>query len=291
MAATTLCGCLAMLVLWVSPLGAQALLPFVISRATALHNAPQSPSIIAQLPAGSEVLVSESSAPGLFAQVRTRAGQVGWVDATLLFPRELMIPRARAITADALTAAAEKGFPKCGTEKHYRWDAKVHATLHTSLAAVTIATILTKWTKPPFVVGKSLAAWCVDRSPPENVTHSVTGFLSRIKRGEADRDWHIELTQTAKGPVGRCIVAEIPDPSFDKRFTKSRNDLLARIASAGAHTDSHGDISPRVRITIIGSAFYDGWHSKADGTPDGAHGRCNSNARALWEIHPIFKVQ
>lgn len=54
-----------------------------------------------------------------------------------------------------------------------------------------------------------------------------------------------------------------------------------------------GDVSPPVRVRFIGLAFFDGQHrgnaSKLDRT-DGAHGRCNSSARALWEIHPIYLV-
>jgi hypothetical protein len=40
-------------------------------------------------------------------------------------------------------------------------------------------------------------------------------------------------------------------------------------------------------------AFFDGQHRRGGRRSDridGGHGRCNSSVRALWEIHPIYRI-
>jgi hypothetical protein len=107
--------------------------------------------------------------------------------------------------------------------------------------------------------------------------------------GESDGDWHIELTAGRDSPVDSCIVVEIPPADLSGNYAVARQDLQT-LASWG----SNGDVSPSVRLRMIGAAFFDGEHRGGPGRrdrTDGAHGRCNASARALWELHPVYWVK
>jgi len=49
-----------------------------------------------------------------------------------------------------------------------------------------------------------------------------------------------------------------------------------------------------IAVQLVGAAFFDG-HHRAGGRRrdaiDPKHGRCNSSLRALWEIHPVYRVE
>ena len=47
-----------------------------------------------------------------------------------------------------------------------------------------------------------------------------------------------------------------------------------------------------VLVSFTGAAFFDGYHQKRTngGARASQHGRCNSSVRALWELHPVYKV-
>jgi hypothetical protein len=115
----------------------------------------------------------------------------------------------------------------------------------------------------------------------------VTGWVRRVRTGESDGDWHIELTARQTSPVDSCLVLEIPAADLNGNYAQARLDLQSR-----ASWDSHGDVLPPVRLRFIGAAFFDGQHRGADlAKADGSHGRCNSSARALWELHPVYWVR
>jgi len=54
-----------------------------------------------------------------------------------------------------------------------------------------------------------------------------------------------------------------------------------------------GVLARPVGARISGAAFFDGQHRRGGRRSDrvaGDHGRCNSSVRALWEIHPVYRV-
>jgi hypothetical protein len=172
-------------------------------------------------------------------------------------------------------------------EQHYRWTEKTDE----SLATVTpvrayITTILRRWALLPFT--SQAIHKCADRTGRELKVYSVTGWVRRVKTGESDGDWHIELTSRQDSPVDSCIVLEIPPGNLGGNYAQARQDLDTKASWA-----SNGDVSPPVKLRFIGAAFFDGEHrggaANRDKT-DGAHGRCNSSARALWELHPVYWV-
>jgi len=200
--------------------------------------------------------------------------------------------RLTALTAVGLVILATS--PLRGqtcTDPHYRWSEKTDESL-ASLTPVraNITTMLTSWGLLSFT-GQAQYK-CADRTGRELRVYSVTGWVRRVRKGESDGDWHIELTSRRGSPTDSCIVAEIPPPEYSGKYGLARQDLDQFLATSTV--TSSGDVVPPVRLRLIGVAFFDGDHrggpSRRDQT-DGAHGRCNSSARALWEIHPVYWVK
>ncbi len=187
----------------------------------------------------------------------------------------------------ALAAAAAAEGQTC-SDPHYRWTEKTDESL-ASLTPVraSITTMLTSWGLLSFT-GQARYK-CADRAGRELKVYSVTGLVRRVRTGESDGDWHIELTTRQASPTDSCIVVEIPPVAFSGKFNVARQDLQSLVT-----WDSNGDVTPPVRLRFIGAAFFDGEHrggaTHRDQT-DGSHGRCNSSARALWEIHPVYWVK
>jgi hypothetical protein len=173
-------------------------------------------------------------------------------------------------------------------DPHYRWTEKTRE----SLASVTplkrsINTIL-GWATLEFT-GESRYK-CAPRKGHELQVYSVLGWVRRVKTGETDGDWHIELTARADSDTGSCIVAEIPPVELGGNYAQARTDLQSLVT----WDSQHGDVIPPVRLRFIGAAFFDGDHrgnaTHRDQT-DGGHGRCDSSAQALWELHPVYWVR
>jgi hypothetical protein len=174
------------------------------------------------------------------------------------------------------------------SDPHYRWSEKTDESL-ASIPAVqaSVTTMVTTWALLDFT-GEAQYK-CVDRAGRELRVYSVRAWVRRVKTGESDGDWHIELTARQNSPVDSCIVVEIPPTDLSAKYALARQDLQSLVA-----WDSQGDVSPPVRLRVIGAAFFDGQHRGGPthrGQTDGAHGRCNSSARALWELHPVYWVR
>jgi hypothetical protein len=172
-------------------------------------------------------------------------------------------------------------------EPHYRWTEKTDESLANIVAQrAYIGTIVKSWA--PLEFSSEAKYKCADRKGRELKVYSVIGWVRRVKTGESDGDWHIELTSRQDSPVGSCIVIEIPPGSPGGNYAQARQDLRTRVTWR-----SNGDVSPPVRLRFIGAAFFDGEHRGGAAhrdRADGAHGRCNSSARALWELHPVYWV-
>ena len=260
-----------------TPLHAQT---YLTTKAVRLRRGPStSESVITILHVGERVTLLDESASNSFFKVRTEKSEEGWIHGRYLEP-----PATPETGALAFTEAMAPHYPACGGEHHFRWAAK------TSLGQgsltpqeVTIPDVL-QW--PPLGLQPNLASWCAPRQGHELRAYAVTGWVRRVRKQEADGDWHIEMTGTAQAAPTSCVVVEIPDPSYDPRFGTARDTLEALLKNSAISTA--GDVTPPVRIGFAGAAFYDGWHF--DHGRAKAHGRCNSSLSALWEIHPVFSV-
>ena len=172
---------------------------------------------------------------------------------------------------------------------HYRWAEKIDTTLRSMPPrAVTIGTMLNEWPIP--AIGNDDADRCRPRVAEERVVYRVVGWLRRIQRKKDDGDWHLELTERRDDKVENCIVAEIPLPAFHSTFAGARAALDSLLRSTPIDPD--GDLEKPIRVVVTGAAFFDGQHlGKKRRLVARDHGRCNSSARALWEIHPVYTVQ
>ena len=174
------------------------------------------------------------------------------------------------------------------TDAHYRWTVKTAESLASQTAVPsTIPSMLATWALPAFTGQAQFK--CAGREGRELKVYSVLGWVRRVKTGETDGDWHIELTSRSDSPTDSCIVAEIPPVDLGGNFGQARLDLQNLV-----NWNSQGDVVPPARLRFIGTAFFDGEHrggaTHRDRT-DGAHGRCNSSAHALWELHPVYWVK
>lgn len=195
--------------------------------------------------------------------------------------------RLRALLAVLVGLSVRPVAAQC-TEPHYRWTEKTDESL-ASLTPVrtTIRAMITTWALLPFT-GQAIYK-CADRAGRELRAYSLYGWVRRVKTAEDDGDWHVELTSRSDSPIDSCIVAEIPPSELGGNYSQARADLANLV-----DWNSQGDVSPPVRLRFIGAAFFDGEHrggpTRRDQT-DGSHGRCNSSARALWELHPVYWIR
>jgi len=174
-------------------------------------------------------------------------------------------------------------------EPHYRWSEKVDTTLQTRPAIpAEIAKILTDWA-PLSLTSKDK---CAPRVGREDSVFAVVGWVRRLRLHEADGDWHIEVTEARATPVSSCIIVEIPAERYGVVYGLARAALAALVDTT--QLGPRGDLHLPVRVQFAGAAFFDGFHQQqaaTDASPHASqHGRCNSSLRALWEVHPVYRV-
>ena len=173
-------------------------------------------------------------------------------------------------------------------EPHYRWSEKIDTTLAKLPPAPTdIARILAGW-EP---LSRASADLCTPRSGREDSVFVLTGWVRRIQLHESDGDWHIELTAAASAPVTDCIIVEIPAERYGAVYRAARAALAALVDTT--RLSVRGEAAAPVQVRFTGAAFFDGYHQLPwPGAPHPVlHGRCNASLRALWELHPIYKVE
>jgi hypothetical protein len=174
-------------------------------------------------------------------------------------------------------------------EPHYRWSEKIDTTLATHRAAPTdVTTILSSWAPPSLARGDM----CAPRAGREDSVFVLTAWVRRIQLHESDGDWHIELTAAASDPVSACVIVEIPAERYGAVYRAARAALAALVDTTGL--GMRGDVASPVQVRFTGAAFFDGYHQVPlpGGTPRPVlHGRCNASLRALWELHPVYKVE
>ena len=174
-------------------------------------------------------------------------------------------------------------------EPRYRWSAKIDTTLAAIMPRpASIPEMLQSWS-PPAVTARD---WCAPRAARELLVYRVRGWVRRLETSKDDGDWHIELTDRRDSPADSCIVAEIPLVELGDMYRQARADLGSLVA--GRRRSKSGVLAKPVAMQIVGAAFFDGHHragARRRDAIDPKHGRCNSSLRALWEIHPIYRVE
>lgn len=199
-----------------------------------------------------------------------------------------------AVVATAVIASAPTPSPRTRpcAEPHYRWSEKIDLTLATQSPSgdVDVADVLSGWASRTITAKDKCAA----RLGRETRVYRLTGWVRRLKRHELDGDWHIELTENEDDrPIGAaCVIVEIPNPTYGPLYGEARAQLAGLVDTLGLR--STGDLTSAVLVTFTGAAFFDGYHQKVTSTGvrrASGHGRCNSSVRALWELHPVYKVE
>ncbi len=174
-------------------------------------------------------------------------------------------------------------------EPRYRWSAKIDTTLAAIMPRpASIPEMLQSWS-PPAVTARD---WCAPRAARELLVYRVRGWVRRLETSKDDGDWHIELTDRRDSPADSCIVAEIPLVELGDMYRQARADLGSLVA--GRRRSKSGVLAKPVAVQIVGAAFFDGHHragARRRDAIDPKHGRCNSSLRALWEIHPVYRVE
>jgi len=171
-------------------------------------------------------------------------------------------------------------------EPHYRWTEKVDTLLaRQAPVPITITAILTDWA-PPDLTARDR---CADRGGRERTVYGVAGWVRRVDKHKDDRDWHIELTEQPDSPPGSCIVVEIPSPRYGAVYAQARASLDSLVGKRAIGKNAL--VARPRRVQVFGPAFFDGEHRRgAKLRIREPHGRCNSSIRALWEIHPVYRV-
>ena len=178
--------------------------------------------------------------------------------------------------------------PQRCREPHYRWTQKIDTAL-ADLAPrpASVAAMLATWTPPDLGPRDRCAA----RSERERDVYGISAWVRRVDKHKDDGDWHIELTERSDSPSDSCIVVEIPAPQYSLRYARARAALDSLIGDGRIRRG--GVIARPFRARVSGAAFFDGQHRRGgrrSDTIDGEHGRCNASVRALWEIHPVYRV-
>ncbi len=183
-----------------------------------------------------------------------------------------------ALGLAGLMAGAPLGAQAC-REPHYRWTQKTDTALADLAPQATSVSALGPRDR------------CALRSGRELGVYSVTGWVRRADKFKDDGDWHVELTERADSPSDSCVVVEIPAPKYSARYASARAALDSLIGDRKVRRS--GVLARPALARITGAAFFDGQHRRGGRRSDkidGEHGRCNSSVRALWEIHPVYRV-
>lgn len=174
---------------------------------------------------------------------------------------------------------------------HYRWSAKTSVPVaDQSPRRTTITQMLTSWSQPP--LGPGPAYWCAARVGRERAIYSVDGWLRFADTTKDDGDWHLELTKRPDDPREQCIVVEIPAPQWSATFGAPRATLDSVLRSARTRLGPHGRLDTPLHLRVIGAPFFDAEHLHGQKRPRvQGHGHCNSSLLALWEIHPVIRLE
>lgn len=198
----------------------------------------------------------------------------------------------RALTLAALGCSLASRLPAQGqacAEPRYRWSEKVDTSLADLPPLPTSITALLSGWEPPALTARDR---CAARAGRERQVYRLLGWVRRIEKHKDDGDWHIELTERRDNPPDSCLVVEIPPPNLSARYRNARADLEGLLGARSVAKS--GDLAGPVQVRVIGAAFFDGQHrrgARKGGEIDGKHGRCNSSVRALWELHPVYRVE
>jgi hypothetical protein len=184
---------------------------------------------------------------------------------------------------------AVEAFTRPCREPHYRWSEKTDTSLMATGVPrnISIGVVLGHWAPP----GLTSHDWCAPRAGRELLLYSVRGWLRRVETAKDDGDWHLELTDRPQSPLDSCLVAEIPPGELGAAYRQARADL----ATALGHRKmwKRGMLAEPLEVRIVGAAFFDG-HHRPTTRPEAInprHGDCNSSLRALWELHPVYRVE
>jgi len=130
-----------------------------------------------------------------------------------------------------------------------------------------------------------LTRYTEERMPSEQKWYALTGRVVDAK-AEADGDIHIALEDANGGGVG-TVSAEIP---VGPKWCEIRQTVFSWTTQTfpfGVKTAHTLKIREPYVITVTGKAFYDIGHAPADHS----NRRSKPEGYAVWEIHPVMKIE
>lgn len=195
----------------------------------------------------------------------------------------LVLSLAISLCAIAPCAQAQKT-RRCGgvPQADYRWPQKTRPGIPAGQTPVTVTVgEMLQW--QPLALTKR--DWCAPRQDRELRTYTVVGWVRVIRKEMADGDWHIELTDQPGDAPTRCVVVEIPAPTYGQGYATARQRLTQWIPDDAIRARHGHTVRQPVRLRFTGPAFFDGIH-----VTTGGHGNCNDRPGGYWEIHPVVAV-
>jgi hypothetical protein len=178
-------------------------------------------------------------------------------------------------------------------DTRYRWAAKVDTSLvDRPVIPITVNAMLA-WAPPNLGSHDDDAP----RTGLELHVYRLGGWIRRVKQND-DGDVHLSLTATPDGAEDSCVVAEIPAVRYGTAYKQARAALIPLLEET--KIKKSGRLKIPVAVELTGPAFYDGKHLKRETGPGKkserpmqakSHGDCNASTSALWEIHPVYKVE
>ena len=130
-----------------------------------------------------------------------------------------------------------------------------------------------------------LTRYTEERMPPEQKWYALTGRVVNAKV-EADGDIHIALEDATGNNVG-TVSAEIP---VGPKWCEIRQTVFGWTTQKfpfSVKTARRLKIREQPVITVTGKAFYDIAHAPADHS----NRRRTPKDYAVWEIHPVMKME
>ena len=124
----------------------------------------------------------------------------------------------------------------------------------------------------------------------ERHTVAVVAYLHAVKHEHgphADNDFHVMLGSSPTPGEGIFITAEAsalsPDGAHRVRMAKARSELLSIIGPCQCN-GRFVQVSPPIRVRVVGSLLFDGAHGI------GSVGPSYAKPFSVWEIHPILSI-
>jgi hypothetical protein len=122
----------------------------------------------------------------------------------------------------------------------------------------------------------------------ENEWFEVYGVVSHVKL-EPDGDLHVQLRDegTAANSTTGYLIVEVPKGS---PWCAIRRTIFSWTTTAFPRSPGNLTLTSHPAVTIVGRAFYDGFHAPGGDTTANSRAAVGGVTAAIWEIHPVIEL-